>query len=108
MTVFGVFVTALSAPLAAYVAPQSGVPVARILRRVLAHRGISQKTAAIEMGGPAYEATLSRGLAGLGPIDLCAVMKLDDHTLYKLFRLLHHAKRAVSEQELFHEERKRA
>lgn len=75
-----------------YVAPQSGIPVGRIFRRVCAAKELPLKTAAIWMGGVHYEATLSRAVHELGPLDLHAVMTLPLPVLFKLFRVLLAAK----------------
>jgi len=91
--------------LASYFKPNAGIPTGRIVSRVLASKGVTQKIAAMHMGGVHYEATFSRGLAGLAPLDLHALLMLDAKVLWKLFRVLLHAKLAVEERELFSERR---
>ena len=94
--------------LASYLKPNAGIPTGRIVSRVLVSKGWTQKTAAIHMGGLHYESTFSRGLSGLAPLDLHALLMLDAKVLWKLFRVLLHAKLAVEERELFSEEQRRA
>ena len=84
---------------AAYQFPQSGIPVGRIFRRAVLSKCMSLKEAAIWMGGPHYEATLSRGVNGLAPLDLHAVCLLPMPVLFKLLRLLIAAKLAQWETE---------
>ena len=92
---------------AGYIAPQSGIPVGRIFRKACASKDMPLKTAAIWMGGPHYEATLSRAIHGLGPLDLHAVVKLPLTLVFRIFRLLLAAKLKAWETEAT-DERKRA
>lgn len=86
---------------ATYIKPNSGIPTERILRRVLLSKGLSQKIAALTMGGVSYEATFSRALAGLGPLDFHALVMLDTKVLWKFFRLVLSAKLKAEETQLF-------
>lgn len=58
--------------MALYVQPQSGINVGRIVRQVLHEMDWSPKVAAMHVR-ESYEPTLSRGLTGLGPLDMHAL-----------------------------------
>ena len=77
----------------------SAIPVGRIVRRAVLSKGMSLKEAAMWMGGQHYESTLSRGVNGLGPLDLNALVNLPMAVLFKVFRLLLAAKLAQWEAE---------
>lgn len=89
-----------------YTRPESSVNVGRIVLRILRECEWSQKQAALSVR-PDYEPTLSRGLAGLGPLDLHALAMLPSAFWWKFGREMLHA--VLCREEAEHEqERKRA
>jgi hypothetical protein len=89
-----------------YVRPDSGIDLGKIALRVLREMEWSQKQAALCVRTD-YEPVLSRGLAGLGPLDIHALACLPGAFWWKFFRETIRAVllREEAEQE---QERKRA
>ena len=72
-------------------------PVGRLLRKACAIEDIKQQAAALDAG--IDPATLSRGIHGLGPLDLNRLYDLPIVVLAQWFALVLDAKAETSEQE---------
>ena len=91
----------------AYAQPPSGIDCGRILRKALAACDVSMKHAALHVGLN-YEPTLSRGVNGLGPLDVHAIAALPLGVVFKFCRMLITARIKVWEREHLQDERRRA
>lgn len=90
---------------ASYMNPSSGIDAGRLLRKALAAKAMSLKTAAIWMSGPNYEATFNRALSGMAPLDVHAIVNLPMPIVFKFARLLIAAKLKQWEAEVLSERR---
>lgn len=89
-----------------YQPPTHGIPVGRLLRRALFSHDVLMKQAAQQAG--LDDATLSRGVNALGPLDLNRIVALDFETLFHFFRLILAAKLAQWETESIEDTRREA
>jgi len=91
-------------PCMAYVKPESGLNIGRMAEQCLKAIDWSQKTAANTVRAD-YEATLSRGLAGLGPLDAHAMATWPLKFWWKFLRRVIAAKLRMEEMDTFNERR---
>ena len=90
--------------MALYVKPESGINFGRIAERCLRDIEWSQKIAALTVRDD-YEPTLSRGLAGLGPLDVHAMATWPARFWWKFLRRVIAAKLRIEETETVNERR---